>query len=78
MLISPKGVHIFYDISCKKFFFPIFSKVFLFFYETQQQIEKKKEKKMPRPISVNKPLIKAYIASEKCQKITKYFSGIFK
>ena len=33
---------------------------------------------MPRPISVNKPLIKAYIASEKCQKITKYFSGIFK
>ena len=33
---------------------------------------------MPRPISVNKSLIKTYIATEKCQNITKYFSAIFK
>ena len=32
--------------------------------------------KMPRPIIVNKSLIKTCIVSEKCQKITKYFSSL--
>ena len=73
LLMSPKGVHIFCDISCKKLFFPVFRTVFLFFSKPNNKYEK--IVKMPRPIIVNKSLIKTCIVSEKSQKITKYVSS---